>query len=39
VIISGQQAEAEGAFGFFAKPFDSRLIIECIERALAARVS
>jgi FixJ family two-component response regulator len=32
-----QQAEAEGAFGFFAKPFDGRLMIDCIERALAGR--
>jgi len=32
-----QQADAEGAFGFFAKPFDGRLMIDCIERALAAK--
>jgi FixJ family two-component response regulator len=32
-----QQAEAEGAFGFFAKPFDGGLMIDCIERALAAK--
>jgi FixJ family two-component response regulator len=32
-----QQAEAEGAFGFFAKPFDGRLMIDCIERALVAK--
>jgi FixJ family two-component response regulator len=32
-----QQAEAEGAFGFLAKPFDGRLMIDCIERALAGR--
>ena len=32
-----QQAEAEGAFGFFAKPFDGRLMIDCIERALMAK--
>ena len=32
-----QQADAEGAFGFFAKPFDGRLMIDCIERALVAR--
>jgi FixJ family two-component response regulator len=32
-----QQAEAEGAFGFFAKPFDGRLMIDCIVRALAAK--
>jgi hypothetical protein len=25
-----------GAFGFFAKRFDGRLMIECIERALGA---
>lgn len=31
-----QQAEAGGAFGFFAKPFDVRRLIECVERALAA---
>jgi FixJ family two-component response regulator len=30
-----RQAEADGAFGFFAKPFDGRLMIDCIERALA----
>jgi FixJ family two-component response regulator len=29
-----RQAEAEGAFGFFAKPFDGGLMIDCIERAL-----
>jgi FixJ family two-component response regulator len=29
-----RQAEAEGAAGFFAKPFDARLMIDCIERAL-----
>jgi FixJ family two-component response regulator len=29
-----RQAEAEGAFGFFAKPFDGGLMIQCIERAL-----
>jgi FixJ family two-component response regulator len=29
-----QQAEADGALGFFAKPFDGRLMIDCIERAL-----
>jgi FixJ family two-component response regulator len=32
-----QQADAEGAFGFFAKPFDGRLMIDCIERALVGR--
>jgi FixJ family two-component response regulator len=32
-----QQAEAWGAFGFFAKPFDGRLMIDSIERALTAR--
>jgi FixJ family two-component response regulator len=32
-----QQAEAEGAFGFFAKPFEGRLMIDCIERALAGK--
>ncbi|GEP60447.1 response regulator transcription factor [Reyranella soli] len=32
-----QQAEAGGAIGFFAKPFDGALLIECVERALAAR--
>ncbi len=32
-----RQAEAEGAIGFFAKPFDGRLMIECIERALVER--
>ena len=34
-----RQAEAEGAFGFFAKPFDGRLMIECIERALSTELS
>ena len=29
-----RQAEAEGAIGFFAKPFEGGLMIECIERAL-----
>jgi FixJ family two-component response regulator len=29
-----RQAEAEGAFGFFAKPFEGRLMIDCIERAI-----
>jgi len=29
-----RQAEAEGAFGFFAKPFEGGLMIQCIERAL-----
>jgi FixJ family two-component response regulator len=29
-----RQAEAEGAVAFLAKPFDGRLMIECIERAL-----
>jgi FixJ family two-component response regulator len=29
-----RQAEAEGAFGFFAKPFEGGLMIDCIERAL-----
>ena len=32
-----QQAEADGAFGFFAKPFDGGLMINCIERALCAQ--
>lgn len=32
-----QQAEADGAFGFFAKPFDGGLMIDCIERALALK--
>ncbi len=32
-----QQAEADGAFGFFAKPFDGGRMIDCIERALAAK--
>jgi FixJ family two-component response regulator len=34
-----RQAEAEGAFGFFAKPFDGRLMIDCIERALRRELS
>jgi FixJ family two-component response regulator len=29
-----RQAESDGAAGFFVKPFDARLVIECIERAL-----
>ena len=32
-----RQAEAEGAVGFFAKPFDARLMIDCIERALVEK--
>jgi FixJ family two-component response regulator len=32
-----RQAEADGAVGFFAKPFDARLMIDCIERALAKK--
>jgi FixJ family two-component response regulator len=32
-----QQAEADGAFGFFAKPFDGGLMIACIERALVCK--
>ena len=32
-----RQAEDEGAVGFLAKPFDGRLMIECIERALVER--
>lgn len=32
-----QQAEAEGAIGFLAKPFEGRLMIDCIERALAGK--
>ena len=31
------QAEAGGAFGIFAKPFDAELLIKCVERALAGR--
>jgi FixJ family two-component response regulator len=31
-----QQAEAEGAFGFFTKPFDGGLMISCIKRALVS---
>ena len=34
-----RQAEAAGAAGFFAKPFDARLMIECIERALVGKRS
>ena len=29
-----QQAEAAGAFGFFAKPFEGAPMIACIERAI-----
>jgi FixJ family two-component response regulator len=32
-----QQAEADGAFGFFTKPFDGGLMIDCIERALVGK--
>lgn len=32
-----RQAEEGGAVGFLAKPFDGRLMIECIERALVER--
>jgi FixJ family two-component response regulator len=32
-----QRAEADGAFGFFAKPFDGGRMIDCIERALATK--
>ena len=32
-----RQAEADGAVGFFAKPFDARLMIDCIERALVRK--
>ena len=30
------KAEAEGAYGYLAKPFDGPRLIECIERALSA---
>ena len=30
------KAEAEGAYGYLAKPFDGPRLIECIERALGA---
>ena len=32
-----RQAEAEGAAGFFAKPFDARLMIDCIERVVVKK--
>ena len=32
-----RQAEAEGAYGYLAKPFDGPRLIECIERALGVR--
>lgn len=32
-----RQAEAEGAFGYLAKPFDGGHLLECIDRALKAR--
>ncbi len=32
-----RRVEAAGAFGFLAKPFDSRAMIDCIEAALAGR--
>ena len=32
-----RQAEAEGAAGFFAKPFDARLMIDCLERVVVKK--
>jgi FixJ family two-component response regulator len=32
-----RQAEADGAFGYLAKPFDGGRLLECIGRALEAR--
>ncbi|MCS0495943.1 response regulator transcription factor [Ancylobacter mangrovi] len=32
-----RQADAGGAIGFLAKPFDGSAMIECIDRALTAR--
>ncbi len=32
------QAEAQGVLGYFAKPFESRLLIDCIEKALHTKV-
>lgn len=32
-----RRAEADGAFGYFAKPFESRDLIDCLERALRRR--
>jgi FixJ family two-component response regulator len=32
-----RDAEAEGAFAFFAKPFDGARLADCIEKALASR--
>jgi FixJ family two-component response regulator len=32
-----RQAEAAGVVGFFAKPFDARLMIDCIESALVSK--
>jgi FixJ family two-component response regulator len=31
-----QRALADGAVGFLTKPFDDRLLIDCLERAMAA---
>ena len=33
-----EQAQAQGAIGYFAKPFEGRLIVECIEKALHTKV-
>ena len=32
-----REAEAQGAVGFFAKPFDGARLADCIEKALAGR--
>jgi len=31
-----QRALADGAVGFLTKPFDDRLLIDCLQRAMAA---
>jgi FixJ family two-component response regulator len=32
-----RRATADGAIGYFAKPFESRALIDCIEQALRAK--
>ena len=33
------QAQEQGAIGYFAKPFEARALIECLEKALHTKVS
>lgn len=35
---SRAQAAAQGAIGYFAKPFEGQVLIECIEKALHTKV-